>query len=165
MKRSGLGRRSAIARRGGLTRTPVDTSQPSAWQPRRGKPIKVKRDGPPRRRSRSDTDHPERPWQDVRMVVHLRALGRCELCGCDLNLANMQGHHRLSRRYGPDCPCNVLALCEDCHHRRTHQDVAVAKAAGRIISQHNDRQPGEIPVEIGGDLTRLTCGGLYDVSV
>jgi hypothetical protein len=100
-------------------------------------------------------------WDLVRLVLHSRSGGRCEICGTGISLASMQSHHRRTRKLGPDCPCNALALCGTCHHDRVHQQPEAAKGKGRIISRHDERDPEEIPVNVRGREVFLTCGGTY----
>jgi hypothetical protein len=129
-------------------------------RPSREKPIKVRRDAP-RRRRRDDPDH-SIPWQDVRMIIYVRSGGRCEMCGVGLNIANMEGHHRRTRKIGPDCPCNALALCSTCHHREVHESPERARGLGQIVSRHDDRMPADVPVELHGhgDVL-LMCDGTF----
>jgi hypothetical protein len=135
---------------GPLTRKPLTAATP----------IRPKRDKP-RRRSRT-SDH-GMLWPDVRLVIFARALGRCERCGLQLNIANMEGHHRRTRRVGPDCPCNALALCGTCHHGpEVHGGPELAMELGTILSRHSDAPPGELEVEIHGrGRVLLGCGGQY----
>lgn len=132
---------------------------PGPW-PSKSKPIRVKREGA-RRRNRDDTGH-GMAWADVRLIIYTRAGGRCEVCGKALNIASMEGHHRRTRKIGPDCPCNALALCGSCHHGPTvHGGPKVAMETGRIISRHDDTPPSEIPVRLAVGQMLLSCGGTY----
>lgn len=161
MKRGGpLQRKTPLRNKASMKRgTASGFSGP--W-PSRSKPIKVKRDQP-RRRSRDQLSH-GMPWQDVRMIIYTRSLGRCEGCGTGLNLAGMEAHHRRTRRLGPDCPCNALALCPSCHHGPLgHGGPEAAREVGRIISRHDEVEPSEVPVTLHGygKPVYLTCGGTY----
>jgi hypothetical protein len=124
-------------------------------------PIRPKRETP-RRRNRDD-DHAPLLWSDVRLVIYTRALGRCEGCGRQLNIANMEAHHRRTRKVGPDCPCNALALCSDCHHAGTHGQPEEARELGRIVSRIGEREPKDVAVVIHGQPrpVLLSCGGTY----
>lgn len=141
-------------------KTPLRTRAPlhSGPWPSRSKPIKPKRTTA-RRRARDDEDH-GMAWADVRLIIYTRAGGCCELCGKALNIVNMEGHHRRSRRFGPDCPCNALALCGDCHHGpKVHGGPTPAKVLGTIVQRHVQR-PGEVPVRLPRlGWVELTCGG------
>lgn len=104
-------------------------------------------------------------WQDVRLVIYVRAGARCELCGDHMNIANMEGHHRRSRqvREHRDCPCNALALCARCHHgERVHANYdGTARADGLILSKLSSQPAAEIPAKLRNGIVLLTCGGLY----
>ena len=103
------------------------------------------------------------PWAEVRVIIHARCAGRCEGCGTPVSLSAMEGHHRRTRSIGPDCPCNALALCRDCHHGDTvHGSPETARDLGRIISRHDLGEPADRPVELHGrGLVRLACDGRY----
>lgn len=125
----------------------------------KGQAIRAKR-ATPRRRDRSDPDHGQ-PWAEVRLVIFGRALGRCEICGTGLTMVSMEAHHRRTRKVGPDCVGNALALCRSCHHDEVHGQPEVAMDLGWIVSRHADA-PCQRPVEIRGrGLVVLTCGGAY----
>jgi 5-methylcytosine-specific restriction endonuclease McrA len=100
-------------------------------------------------------------WQDVRLVIYARAGGRCELCGKQLGIANMEGHHRRTRRLGPDCPCNAIALCSDCHHGpNVHGGPETARELRLILPRECTDPPAEIPVELHGQRwVLLNCDG------
>lgn len=121
-------------------------------------PLRPKRDSP-RRKSRGVTHG--MLWSDVRLVIYTRALGRCEVCGAQLNIANMEAHHRRTRRLGPDCPGNGLCLCRSCHHDGVHGQPELAKEKGWIASRFTD-EPCAQPVWIQGrGWVTLSCGGEY----
>lgn len=164
MKRSGpLQRRTPLNPGKPLERKPWkhDEAKAAARRPTRSQPIKARRDGP-RRRRRDDPDH-SMPWDEVRLMIYVRASGACELCGRQLNIHNMEGHHRRSRRVGPDCPCNALALCRDCHHGpEVHGNTdGTARELGRIVSKVADVEPVDVPVQLHVGLVSLTCAGTY----
>lgn len=125
----------------------------------------LRRQAPPRAR-RSEPrkvalrgDH-GMPYAEARMVVYGRSGGRCEVCGCGLE--TFEAHHRLTRRFGPDCPCNLLALCSTCHHERVHGEPEQARDDGRIISRHAAILPAEHPVLIHRHgLVLLDCDGHF----
>ena len=105
-------------------------------------------------------------WPDVRLIIYARSMGRCEVCGCQLNIHNMEGHHRRSKGVkGPhrNCPCNALALCSSCHHDEVHGKPDEARELGRIVSKLTDDLPADLPVILHGQPrpVLLTCGGLY----
>lgn len=96
------------------------------------------------------------------MVIYVRSGGRCEGCDTQLNIVSMEGHHRRTRAVGPDCPCNALALCHECHHGDTHGRPALARALGRIIRREDKTPPSQVVVEIHGrGEVRLDCDGNY----
>lgn len=149
-------RRTPLKRGKGLARSGGPHTGP--W-PTRSKPIKVKRDRP-RRRDREQPEH-GLPWGDVRLIIYVRAGGRCELCGAALNIVNMEGHHRRSRKVGPDCPGNALALCHDCHHERVHGGQVLARTLGWIISTFT-ADPCQQIVELpSAGKVILSCDGTY----
>lgn len=106
------------------------------------------------------------PWEDVRAAIWRRAGGRCEACGCPLELATMHGHHRQTRRVGPDCPGNALALCASCH-ADAHAAPAAARDVGRIVSRHA-ADPCRVPVWVwapsGPRRVMLECAGGWELA-
>lgn len=146
-----------LARSGKLKRG-ASQGYTGPW-PSRSRPIKTKRDQP-RRRNRRDPAH-GLPWADVRLIIHVRAGGRCELCDRQLNVHNMEAHHRRSRAVGPDCPCNALALCSTCHHDDTHGQPVRARELGAIISRGFEGEPADVPVELHRGIVLLACNGTY----
>lgn len=122
MKRTPLNRRTPLVARSPIPRTGKPGGQGGLT---RGHPIRAKRDKP--RRTRRDLEAHGIEWGDVRLVIYLRAGGACELCLANLNLANMEGHHRQRRREGVHCPANALALCHGCHMEvHAHPDRSLA---------------------------------------
>lgn len=121
-------------------------------------PIRPKRETP-RRRVRANGNHAAMLWSDVRLVIYARSLGCCEVCGRNLNVVNMEAHHRRTRTIGPDCPCNALAVCRDCHHDRVHAGPEEARGKGWIVSRHSTTEPADVPVIVAGARVLLTCGG------
>lgn len=124
-------------RRSPLTRkTPLRSR--SAPKSRRKAPI------PPataRRSAEHGMDYPE-----ARRIVYGRSGGRCEAPWCGAPLGDrMEAHHRLTRRFGPDCPCNLLALCSRCHHAEVHEQPERARDHGLIVSRHTAVPPAEVP--------------------
>ena len=122
---------------------------------------------PPRRKKarRNGASHGI-SWQDVRAIIFVRAGGRCEVCGKSLNIHNMEGHHRRSRRYGPDCPGNAIALCSDCHHGpQVHGSPAAARPLGYIVSSSNTAPCGErVWLPVHGGWVILGCDGMLERS-
>jgi hypothetical protein len=114
-----------------------------------------------RRRDRSDAEH-SIPWNDVRNLIFVRAGGRCELCDAPLVIGTMQGHHRRTRQIGPDCACNALALCGDCHHGEVHGQPVRARELGQIVSRHSVDRPSTLPVTIRRGEVFLSCHGTYE---
>lgn len=165
MKRRGDLNRSTPLKQGKpLSRDGRGTLHAGPW-PSRSKPIKARRDKSRRRRREvAQLDH-GMDWSDVRLVIYARSWGRCEACGAAVNVNVMQAHHRRTRRIGPDCPCNALALCPTCHHDETHGKPAEATALGRIVSKLADVEPGQVPVTLhDGREVLLTCAGAYEVA-
>lgn len=168
MKRSGpIARRTPLSAGKPLTRsTPMASG---SGMPRASAPIRARRPGKARRKNR---DRPPGElahgygWDDVRLVIYVRAGGRCELCAKSLNIANMEGHHRRTRAVGPDCPCNALALCSTCHHDEVHAHPEEARARGWIVTRHaSDFEPADVPVELAShpEGVLLTCEGMFAV--
>lgn len=108
---------------------------------------------------------PSRPeMAGARESVYERAGHRCELCARRLTLVSMHAHHRLTRRHGEDCACNLLCLCGDCHTAAAwavHRQVAVSREAGRILSRHDTRPASGVPVLLAAGEVLLTCDGRY----
>lgn len=146
-----------------MKRTPMKAGKPlerkSYAAPAR-KPIKPRRETE-RRRTRGPQHEGQLPWAEVRLVIFARSHGRCEGCGAPMTVASMEGHHRRTRRVGPDCPCNALALCASCHHGPTvHGGPELAMELGRIVSRHTDTPPYDEPVELHGvGRVLLDCSG------
>lgn len=144
---------------------PIQRKTPlkSAGGLKRGGPLERKAPPPSRRseprraalRGAHGMDYPE-----ARRIVFGRSGGRCEVCGDPLE--TFEAHHRLTRRFGPDCPCNLLALCSRCHHDRVHGEPEDARERGRIISRHAVVLPAEHPVEVHRHgLVLLDCSGNF----
>lgn len=123
----------------------------------------MRRSGPLRRGARLRSLGPSRPLLvEARKIIYVRADGRCELCGRRLTFAALQSHHRLGRRHGEDCPCNLLALCGDCHTAApgaVHRQVAISLGAGRIVSRYDDRPRAAVPVALRLGPVLLACDG------
>jgi hypothetical protein len=95
----------------------------------------------------------------AREETFARSGGRCEFPGCSSPATD--AHHRLTRRYGPDCPCNLLALCSRDHHESVHGNPNEARGAGWIVSRHAT-DPGRVPVQIDRiGIVLLPCEGGY----
>jgi 5-methylcytosine-specific restriction endonuclease McrA len=80
-----------------------------------------------------------------REVVRARSDGCCEICG---ERRGDTMHHRLTRKYGPWDPTNIVLLCGDgtrkCHGRVTNtRDIYYD--FGWLIRTWDKRAPGEIP--------------------
>jgi hypothetical protein len=95
----------------------------------------------------------------VRQVIWERSFGRCELCERALTFDSMQGHHRRTRRVGPDCPCNALALCPSCHHERVHAHPEESRGEGWIVSKFD--QPTGKAVQLPRGKVVLECDGSW----
>lgn len=116
-------------------------------------PIKARR-ATPRRRAAAADGH-DRPWSEVRAILFDRSRGFCEVCDADLNRTGMDAHHRERRRTGPDCPCNALALCPDCH-RLVHAQPLASRQNGHIVTD----TPWDTPARLRRlGLVRLGCDG------
>jgi hypothetical protein len=102
-------------------------------------------------------------WAAVRLILHVRAGGLCELCSTPVTVASMEGHHRRSRGVRGlhrHCPCNALALCSACHHGPdVHDGPERAKDLGTIVSRHSSTPPSEIPVILRVGKVHLDCRG------
>lgn len=124
------------------------------------RPIRRKRPTP--RRSWLRTDDHNQPWRDVRAAIWARSRGRCEICSRPL-IAAFEAHHRLTRRFGPDCPCNALALCRDCHHISVHGHPEKARHRGWIVPRTSILAPATVPVRLAGrGWVLLSCDGTLD---
>lgn len=123
---------------------------------RRGGSLPARRATP--RRAGDRLEH-GMPWAQVLAAITGRCHGRCEGCG---QIEALQGHHRQTRRFGPDCPCNVLGLCQACHHEGAHGEPKAARVRGWTISRHTTVPPASLPVMVH-DLgtVYLTCDGQY----
>lgn len=165
MKRGGpLRRRTPLKQGKPLSRDGRGHLHEGPW-PSRSKPIKPKVDKPRRRRRDAEQLDHGMDWADVRLIIYTRALGRCEACGAGINVNVMQAHHRRTRRIGPDCPCNALALCPSCHHEEVHGEPERARRLGQIVSAHSPDEPVDVVVEVHGrGPVLLTCGGMYGVA-
>jgi hypothetical protein len=126
------------------------------------------RDGHPYPAALRDLD-PGLRWATVRELIYWRSGGQCEVCGATLHGA-MEAHHRLPRRYGPDCPCNALALCGECHHDKVHGQPIESAAAGRILSSTalGAAVPDDAPAWLwvrghGMVWVQLSCAGAYRI--
>lgn len=79
----------------------------------------------------------------VRQLVRIRADGKCELCGIEVNVHGDQAdldfptmHHRWPRREsGIDMVQNLLYLCRGCHKDRVHEDEYVARCLGWMAAK------------------------------
>lgn len=97
----------------------------------------------------------------TRVAVVGRSEGFCERCD---QQPPVDVHHRLPRRMGGtsnatihDLP-NLVALCRDCHGWvESHRVESVVQ--GWVISQHDGRAPGEVPLFRDGRWWRLTSSG------
>jgi hypothetical protein len=83
--------------------------------------------------------------QTCREIVALRSDGVCEICG----VARAETmHHRLTRKYGPWSPSNIVALCGDgvrgCHGLVTNTRSQYYDD-GWLIHTWDLRAPDEIP--------------------
>ena len=96
---------------------------------------------------------PEKAADEVR----IRCQGRCERCGISLLNRPASIHHRKPRRSGGTSdprihdPGNLTVLCGSgttgCHgHIEANRQVATEQ--GWLISQHDRRDPADIPVYV-----------------
>ena len=87
-----------------------------------------------------------------REAVSARCGGQCERCRAH---PTVDLHHRRPRGMGetknPDIhiPANLTALCRDCHGW-VESNRKVALEQGWLISQHDTREPYEIPIYTHG---------------
>lgn len=112
-----------------------------------------KRSKPRRTRSRDHGDMGN-SWT----VVWVRQNGQCALCSNPMQ----EAHHRQTRRFGPDCPGNLVGLCASCHHQEVHGEPKRALANGWIVSRHAS-DPCDKPIWLDGRWVRLSCNGVVVV--
>lgn len=100
---------------------------------------------------------------DARATVMLRAANLCEVRAPGCTTLAEEAHHRLTRRFGPDCPCNLLAVCTECHRDHITEAPATAREAGWAVSKFTTDPPSQVPVRIfgPGEPVLLTCNGDY----
>ncbi|WP_050788182.1 MULTISPECIES: hypothetical protein [Actinomycetes] len=83
--------------------------------------------------------------RECREIVAARSGGVCEICG-ERPVQSM--HHRLTRKFGPWSPANIVALCGDgvagCHGRVTNTRTQYYDD-GWLIHSWDLRTPDEIP--------------------
>lgn len=143
-----------LERRTPLRRTPMTRGQSGLA---RGGALPARRAEP--RRAGDRLEHGQ-PWAQVLEVLHARSRGACE--GCGVRGVPLEGHHRRTRRFGPDCTCNALHLCADCHHVHAHGQPKIARSKGWALSRHGSDDPGLTPAMVHGQGTVfLDCAGGY----
>lgn len=121
--------------------------------------MRAQRSTPRRSPGRDDHGH---GVETGRAETFARARGGCEVAGPGCTGTATDWHHRLTRKFGPDCPCNALAACSHCHHANVHESPAVARDAGWIVSKHSRATPAETPVQVVRlGIVLLTCDGSY----
>lgn len=121
-------------------------------------PIRARRATPRRSPGRDDHGH---TVETGRAETFARARGLCELRGPGCTGTATNWHHRQTRRYGPDCPCNTVALCSHCHHVNVHGQPVAARDLGWIVSRHAT-DPGLVPVQLPRlGLVLTPCAGGY----
>jgi len=83
--------------------------------------------------------------KDCREIVRERADGCCEICG---ERRGDTMHHRLTRKFGPWSPSNIVFLCGDgsrfCHGMVTNTRNEYYDK-GWLIRTWDKRTPAEIP--------------------
>lgn len=82
-------------------------------------------------------------------IVRERSSGCCEICG---ERRGESMHHRLTRKFGPWSPSNIVHLCGDgtrgCHGRVTDTRTEYYEDGhGWLIHTWEKRPPSEIPFE------------------
>lgn len=112
--------------------------------------INPKRRAPRRTRSRDHGD-----MGNTWAMVYARQGAACWLCPRPM----AEAHHRQTRRFGPDCPANIIGLCDRCHHVTVHGHPATALTSGWIISRHYTDPCGVPVADADGALWILTCEG------
>jgi len=72
--------------------------------------------------NRCRTEHQQKDCRHVRKSVFKRDGGRCQRCGCNVSMSQMDSqktaetHHLIPKSAGgPDTPENLLLLCRSCH--------------------------------------------------
>lgn len=101
-------------------------------------------------------------YQAAREAVYGRCGGFCEFpsCGRRISLEGMQAHHRKLRSAGgPDCPCNLMALCAFDHHGKVHAYPAHSRDAGWIVSRFEKRTPSQVGLAMREGFKFLSCDG------
>lgn len=125
----------------------------------------MKRTSAKRKPRTPEAEEQDALWAAVRLAIHLRSGGLCELCGDPISVASMEGHHRRSRSVPGDhrhCPCNALALCGRCHHGpQVHAGPTRAKEIGTIVSRHSVEEPSAVLVRLRTGRVQLNCDGTY----
>lgn len=91
-----------------------------------------------------------------RRTVLERSGGLCERCAVWLANVPADIHHRNPRRAGgtkrPEihAPANLTVICRKCH-RWVESQRTLATEQGWLISQHDQRDPSEIPIYVMGE--------------
>ena len=58
-------------------------------------------------------------WREVRQFVYARDGGKCQYCGCSVELNACHIHHALElSQGGSNHPSNLKTLCKGCHKDR-----------------------------------------------
>jgi hypothetical protein len=104
----------------------------------------------------------------VRKVVRERDNQQCVRCGA--RVAPGELHHRRRRGVGldPHVASNLLMLCggpaHDGCHQWVHAHPEAAMLGGFIISVHDEREPGDVPVASFMGPIRLRADGGLDAT-
>lgn len=102
------------------------------------------------------------PSPETRDAVCVRAGMACEVCRDIYGPFHI--HHRRprgaggTRRVDTNSPSNLLLLCTP-HHLYIESYRDLARAEGRLVSQHHD--PAEVPVRLHRGWAYLTTAGGY----
>lgn len=139
-----------MQRRNPMRRTPLKRT-----------PLKTKT-ARPSRKPRRAPDPDREFWQTQRTVLYIRAGGRCEHCGADLNTTGLEAHHRKLRSQGGGHGVeNLAALCPTCHHDRIHAHPTYAVERGFIVPMRANPCTRALVLH-DGRTVRLNTDGTYD---
>lgn len=89
-------------------------------------------------------------WDKAKRAALRRSKGRCEVCGRKLPKDNVDGHHRLPRRYGDHSTANCIVAHRECHNeafsRGLHRLRDRSISYGLILTE--GQRPAQVPVRL-----------------